>query len=279
MIINNELVSESFSFIKTGRKITSRGNEIERLDELTEFCNRINETVCYDEKLFEIEVDDNVLMYEFLYINKGNDLQAYVSDIINKCCKKRKKSEEADATILCSCGEYDNAVGNLTDYAQCRQEYLKKMEKCQEYVNFMRTCFPNSIFSDECNQEFAYIKDFAEHVEEITMCLSILDKMAVPLYEEHKTDLKTAMAVLKAILGRSCSLDPDHKTFLNFPFSYETEVDGKMIQKEKVVECKPHLKLVRDDSDLRIYFYWKDDEIEKGKKVLIGRVGRHPWKK
>lgn len=43
------------------------------------------------------------------------------------------------------------------------------------------------------------------------------------------------------------------------------------------IECSPHLKLIRKDSNLRIYFYWKDDRIGNGKKVLIGRIGRHPY--
>ena len=42
---------------------------------------------------------------------------------------------------------------------------------------------------------------------------------------------------------------------------------------------QPHFKLIRDDSDLRVYFWWQDDEVGDGKKVLIGRVGRHPWRK
>lgn len=40
----------------------------------------------------------------------------------------------------------------------------------------------------------------------------------------------------------------------------------------------PHTKLIRRDSDLRIYCYWKDERIADGSKVLIGRIGRHPWK-
>lgn len=37
------------------------------------------------------------------------------------------------------------------------------------------------------------------------------------------------------------------------------------------------MKLIRPDSDLRIYFFWFDDEIEKEEKVLIGHIGGHPY--
>lgn len=45
----------------------------------------------------------------------------------------------------------------------------------------------------------------------------------------------------------------------------------------KSVLCEPHLKLNRPDSDLRIYFQWKDEDVGKGEKVLVGRIGRHPY--
>ena len=85
--------------------------------------------------------------------------------------------------------------------------------------------------------------------------------------------------MLQALLQKTCAPDPKHKKYLQFEFSYEQEVDGEMKYRSKKIECQPHFKLIRDDSNLRVYFWWKDDDIGAGKKVLIGRVGRHPWKK
>lgn len=31
------------------------------------------------------------------------------------------------------------------------------------------------------------------------------------------------------------------------------------------------------DSNLRIYFFWFDEEIGKGEKVLVGHIGGHPY--
>lgn len=79
--------------------------------------------------------------------------------------------------------------------------------------------------------------------------------------------------------SRECSLDPKHRSELIFRFQYEEDVQGQIVKHEKMVECQPHLKLIRKDSDLRIYFYWKDSQVGNGEKVLIGRVGRHGWNK
>ena len=43
------------------------------------------------------------------------------------------------------------------------------MQDHKSYGQFMRTCFPISVFADDCEQELAYIEDFEEHIEEITV--------------------------------------------------------------------------------------------------------------
>ena len=48
---------------------------------------------------------------------------------------------------------------------------------------------------------------------------------------------------------------------------------------ELVIPKDNLLRQIKELVDLRIYFYWKDDRIANGKKVLIGRIGRHPWSK
>ena len=75
-----------------------------------------------------------------------------------------------------------------------------------------------------------------------------------------------------------CTGDPAHKAFLKFPFSYcETGNDDEQNYMVKEIECSPHMKLLRPDSNLRIYFYWFDDKVGDGEKVLIGRIGSHPY--
>ena len=74
-----------------------------------------------------------------------------------------------------------------------------------------------------------------------------------------------------------CSDDPKHRDHLWFPFTYVELLDGETVEREKEVLCEPHLKLIRRDSDLRIYFWWCDDKVGEGQKVLVGHIGRHPY--
>ena len=221
-------------------------------------------------------MDKNLPLDQFLFYGRQSDVQMLILEMLTKRCKAGIPQNEAEV-ILCSCGEHKDAAHNMDKYKQIRQGFLIQLKNCREYTEFMRSCFPNCAFSEDCDREFPYIQEFEKHIEEITRGLAILDRRAIELYENNKDNLKHAMQCIEAELGRECSLDPKHKKFLNFPFSYEIEQEDGFIEKEKLIECQPHLKLIRRDSNLRIYFYWRDEEIEEGKKVLIGRVGRHPW--
>lgn len=277
MKITNELVKESFCFETMNKGLSVRQEELEKLDDVLRFCKSIDEKVCYDARIWEVEVEADVTLYQYLFEQQSDDTKAFVLDMLTK--RSEEKQEEGTTVIFCSCGVFGGAADDLICYAKYRQEYLKGMSDYKEYTQFMRSCFPNSQFSEECDNEFAYITDFEKHAKEITTCLSVLDEYAISLYEEHRTNLKEAMKILEAMIHRKCSGDSKHKKELQFPFLYEIEEMGTLVQKERIIECEPHLKLIRPDSNLRIYFSWKDDVVGDGKKVLIGRVGRHPWKK
>lgn len=281
MVIFNKLVSDSFSYKNSHKPISLRKEEQEELHEIIQFCKKIGEKVYYDSTLLNEEVEEGVLLYELLYGIKSaisKDGIDFLMEMFHKECKQYT-SQKINNPIYCSCGTFDGAAENLTKYAKERQKYLKKMKNHKEYGAFMRNCFPNSVFADDCEKELAYIKNFSDNIEEITNCLSLLDEKAVTLYKENRTNLKNAMQQLETEIKRTCAPDAAHKQYLNFEFTYEEECGNDRITTCKLVECQPHFKLIRDDSDLRIYFYWKDDDIEHGEKVLIGRVGRHPWKK
>lgn len=64
---------------------------------------------------------------------------------------------------------------------------------------------------------------------------------------------------------------------LYFPFTYEEVFEGKTVAREKDIMCEPHLKLINKGFNLRIYFQWKDEEVGRREKVLVGRIGGHPY--
>ncbi len=99
---------------------------------------------------------------------------------------------------------------------------------------------------------------------------------AIGLYKKYHNNLKKAMDILASKL-LACSPDPNHLKFLNFKFSYLENIDGENVAKYKEITCSPHLKLINKGSDLRIYFYWCDKDVGNGEKVLVGRIGSHPY--
>lgn len=280
MVISNELVVESLRY-RDGRCLTNRIDELEQLDQVSSYCKELEEKIQYDEDLlWELEVEPDEQLVNIIYGDapvKSEDGRRFLQEMISKKWMPREE-RETDAQIDCSLGVHEGAAYNMASYCEKRQSILRSIKDAKQYTEFMRSCFPNSVFAEGCDEEFLHIKDFGVHKEEITNCLKVLDQRAVELYEIYRDNLKEAMDCLTRELC-TCAPDSKHEKDLLFTFCYEEEEKGKRVARTKEVTCSPHLKLIRDDSNLRIYFYWKDDEIEAGRKVLIGRVGRHPWSK
>lgn len=184
--------------------------------------------------------------------------------------------EESDREIPVSLGVRDGCVWDEPGYWAYRRKILEKLYKPQEFYDFMKTCFRNSEFSEEAESALREIKDFELHTSEIVYNLSLLNDEALDIYRKHQEDSASAMKEL-ASKALDCSGDPKHKNQLKFPFTYEIEEDGEKCIKIAEIVCSPHMKLIRRDSDLRIYFYWRDVRIGNGEKVLIGKIGGHPY--
>ena len=137
---------------------------------------------------------------------------------------------------------------------------------------FINSCFAKGILS-----EMKHIDSFPDRVQEITKALGILNDEAVKLYQQYSDSLGEAMRILSARLQRECSPDPKHSKDLIFSFTYSEQIEGKTVAATKDIECSPHFKLIHPGSNLRIYFYWCDAAIAGGEKVLVGRIGRHPY--
>ena len=247
MRVSNVLVEESFQFTEDKPDMLYRGMEIDSLDKVADYCKSIDEKIKFSDDLYEIQVQNEVSLCEYLYASKGagsDDDRRRLLEMLSKKCQY-KTDENGDVEI-------------------------------QEYEDFMHSCFPNSHFAKDIIREMRYIKDFPQNAKEITENLSVLDDEALKLYREHHANLNVAMDILTAKLIE-CSPDPAHVSELLFPFEYEECMNGEIVAREKAVACSPHLKLIRKDSDLRIYFEWCDKDVGNGEKVLIGRIGRHPY--
>lgn len=284
MKVRNAFIDDSFRYKedKTGNYIgiNERKEELENLSKVVSYCNKIREDIFASESVFYCEVIKGLKLCDALYAPGGNlvndDVRRLLLEMIDKGIKTMyDEIPDADNEIQISLGRYNEAAYDMVSYVEKRRRILKKIKNAIEYSDFMVSCFPNSVFSKTATGEMRYISDFSDNTEEITNALSVLDDKAVSLYKKYTNDLKVAMKELTALIAE-CSNDPNHRKKLSIEFIYEDLIDDRVVKKTKSIRCEPHLKLIRRDSDLRIYFYWADKDVGKGEKVLIGRIGRHP---
>ena len=281
MQVSNGLADESMQYTESRADMSIRSEEIGDLVGIADYCVEIGEPVLYnDDKIWDREVQEGILFWEWLYSGAGegsHDDRSRMQEFLAKSCERIDLSDmDSDQSILISLGEYANAASCESEYIKRRRDILAGIRDVKEYESFMRTCFRNSVFADDILTEMRYIEDFPSHTREITDSLGVLNDEAVGLYMKYHDNLKKAIDILdKKVLA--CSADPAHTNKLLFKFTYYEKEEGENIARVKEVTCSPHLKLVRKDSNLRIYFSWRDKDVGKDEKVLIGRIGRHPY--
>lgn len=278
MQISNELEIQSFEFTPDKPNMLVRGEEIGNLVEIDEYCKNIEEVIRWIDDIWYIEVEDSVMFGDWLFSSQGEgayDDRRRLQELLSKNTQIVNKNARI---IKISLGEYGDCVSDLKTYIETRRDVLKNIFNPIEFEEFMHSCFVNSQFSDDILNEMKNIADFSEHAEEIVKNLSVLNDEAIGLYKKYHDNLKVAMDILASKL-LECSPDPKHVKNLKFRFSYQENIEGENVTKYKEITCSPHLKLIHRGSDLRIYFYWCDKDVGKEKKVLVGRIGSHPYKK
>lgn len=287
MRVINFLAEKSFEYTDEKQSLDVRKNEIGELMDIVAYCQNesVKEPLLYQEMLWDIYVQEGVTFADWLYSSGyGNeDDRRRLQEAFGKneivlsdkgTCRIETKKEKWIPVAL---GEYPDCISELRQYIQKRRDILASIRDVNEYEAFMRSCFVNSCFAEGILSEMKHIRDFPDRTREVTTALGILNDYAVDLYQKYSSHLEDAMNILSAMLGRECAPDPKHADDLIFKFTYSEQLEGKEVTKVENVECSPHLKLIHPGSNLRIYFYWCDKIIGAGEKVLVGRIGRHPY--
>lgn len=287
MQVINFLEEESFAHTNEKENLALRRDEIGDLMEIAAYCQNesVKEPLEYHETLWEAEVQKEVSFADWLYGNRGlgseedrRRLQEAFSKRIFQPMEGGPVGETANRKVIrTALGEFQNCVCKVEDYIKKRRDILGSVRNVTEYQEFMQSCFVNSCFADDILSEMKHITHFPDRTKELTKALGILNDEAVELYQQYCDRLEEAMKILTAHLQRECAPDPEHAEELLFTFTYWEQLEGKSVPKTKEVECSPHLKLLHAGSNLRIYFYWCDAVIGAGEKVLVGRIGRHPY--
>lgn len=287
MQVINSLKEKSFAYTAQKENLNLRRDEIGELMEIVGYCQNeaVKEVVEYREALWEVDVQEGITFADWLYgggFGNEEDRRRFQEALSKKemVLSDREESaieKEGIRNIDITLGKCQTGVSEVKEYIQERRDILCSIKNVIDYEAFMKSCFINSCFAKGILSEMKHIENFPDRVREITKALGILNDEAITLYQQYSNSLGEAMHILSARLQRECAPDPGHSKDLVFSFTYSEQIEGKTVAATKNVECSPHFKLIHPGSNLRIYFYWCDAAIAEGKKVLVGRIGRHPY--
>jgi len=287
MRVINSLAEKSFEYTSERENLAVRRDEIGNLMEVVSYCQdeAVNEPLEYQEALWEISVQEGVTFADWLYgggVGSDDDRRRMLEALSKKEMIESDRGFPVPETsdlknISIALGVFPSSVSTVEEYVQERREILSSIKKVTDYEAFMPSCFTNSRFALGILSEMKHISNFPNRTKEITKALGILNDYAVKLYQQYFDRLEEAMQILSKRLRRECAPDPKHSKDLIFTFTYSEQIEGETMARTKDIECSPHLKLLHPGSNLRIYFYWCDDVVGDGKKVLVGRIGRHPY--
>ena len=267
--MRNKLCTLSFDYRNTGYDIDDMHDKLYDLIEVISYCSDINEPMQFDMDLWNCIVDNKgKTMANWIYEDSHRtpeDLKRFYLEFFSKSSKR----EDGGGIIQCGLGRYGNVATTVEEYLDKRRSFLDSLNDKEEYYKLLRTCFANLMFSLECEDGFRRIGKFGEVKKEIVSVLVALDSKANKLYKECKNDGSEAEKRLTSMIGRTCSPDPRNKEKLEFSFAKGSDVVK--------VCCHIHMKLLRDDSNCRIYFWWNDENVERKGKTLIGWIDGHPY--
>jgi hypothetical protein len=271
MRIQNRLLEDSFDY-RGNLQCRDLSECVLSLDGIYAYASDIGERLHFDDgKLYEQEIKESVTLAAWLWYEPRDGSDKEYKDMLEQVLTKPigKEQIEFDASIDICLYPHEGCCSTAKQYVNRRRDILARIQNKNEFRGFMQSCFMNSVFSSQIATGLNTISDFSRHTEEIVANLAVLNDEAVSIYKENKTYLAVAYDILSSKLLECAPDTPENARHLQYEFIDEGN--------SEIVECSPHLKLVRRDSNLRIYFYWCHDNVGGGKKVLIGRIGTHPY--
>lgn len=160
----------------------------------------------------------------------------------------------------------------LTRYYQASASLLPGFPDLFEW---RERCYPSLAFTADSfgNNHHAFRgapqKDISLLMFQTAQCLSELNERTAEL---HSVSITDGLAILQAALPQiSCSGKGNAETQSYSKRVTDTRDDT---QTSYPVSCSPHFKLIRGDSDYRIYFSWGHKKIRKH-AFIIAKIGSH----
>lgn len=285
MRLKNFFVQESF--IWDGQPEDAFREGVLKLAAIFDYLHQLDEAIYGSDELYYQEILPGTQIVDFFSL-EGTDPLHDEKELLRRSVEEMRTVDEGES-FDCQIGlqlyalaekdsEAMNLASDIRQYLFCRRNILEGLGTACEFAPFMISCFPDIVFSDSIEGGLHSIPDFAKRDvrKAIVHDLGVLNDEALDLYREYYPNTgKMCQALGAKVLA--CSIDaPEHNKYLYFSFSYMDNAENIQI---KSVLCSPHTKLIRRDSNLRIYFAWQDADVGTGQKVLVGRIGGHPYPK
>ena len=271
MKVKNNLLDESIDY-RNNTKSCDFYECVVLLDGIYQYLGCVKERLYFNEEtIYFREIAEGISLSDWLWSDPcDSNEKRYIDLLLNILTKPTgKKDDLFDEEITICLFPYQDAVSSISKYMERRRSILSQKTDKNDFYNSMQSCFMDSVFSNHVKTGLNSIRDFNLCVNEIVENLSVLNDEAVDLYNENRLNLTVAYDILTSKL-LECAPDPKHAKDLLFEFIND-DLECEYI------ECSPHMKLRRRDSDLRIYFFWCHDNVGGGQKVLIGKIGTHPY--
>lgn len=167
-------------------------------------------------------------------------------------------------------------VKNKEDLIVCYQKNAYYLLDFSELFDWKGKCFPELLFTEDSfgknNKAFSINPSnsvFHEIFKQAVDCLTTLNNKTKELV---LMDIRKRIDELQSALPNiSCSGKGSNEKS-NFRKNVFTIKEDERIDLE--ISCHPHFKLIRSDSDFRIYFSWENDKIQSQKFIIV-KVGSH----
>ena len=162
-------------------------------------------------------------------------------------------------------------IHNKQELLQNYQESAYCLPDFRELFEWKVRCFPDVLFTEDSFGQSHNIfhretKDvYRRLLKQTIQCLTELNNQTEAL---HKTTVAEGISRLQAALTDiSCSGKGSKEAT---DFNKNVSVNDA----HYTIACAPHFKLIRGDSDYRIYFSWGKDEIRSNSFIVV-KIGSH----
>lgn len=154
------------------------------------------------------------------------------------------------------------------------QDIALNLLNFSELFDWKKKCFPRLLFTEDSfginkNPFNSSILRFNELFNKTVQCLTELNNKIDELITK---DISERIVILQASLNNiSCSGKGNNETQM---FEKKVYVIFQNSRSDYTISCTPHFKLIRNDSNYRIYFSWGNNNIRE-KSFIITKIGGH----